>query len=543
MISGAYMQDKGFSLVETLVALAIAGVLVAVAVPSYKFYVAHAQVSESLKSATMRSFTVGQNLQSGRCTAVAGVNDVYPNRYGTLTISGAKVISKGENCPSGCTATFKFNNTTDKALQGKQVVFNILNNQKVSFVSSTVDSRYLSKDLKTIPTTSADNCTAIPDQPLTPTGSNSPSGSSTTTTPSTPTPTDPTVPTNPNNPTNPTDPTNPTNPTDPTVPGNGSNITDPTNPANNALVLHVNNKYQSSGARSDNFYVKSSINVYDDIVNVLKKTPNSNTSLQIIVDSDVAVVGNNTQTPAFYFDSRLPAGMKITVVNNGYILGRGGDGVDSVKPGSLYNPDASSSVQQKVYRNEGRSGTIYQDLLPIYIANYPFPSNVIPGVNVHFDEELTLRIDDWYLMGTSAINDGGDAIKLNTSAKVDISNNRVIAGGGGGGYALYDFESGQDSGADAESGSGGAPFGKTPSSARQNASLLKVDITQSIFGGAGLGGEIGKNGEQISRSSMVNRNRYHKAGCAFNGNGLRIKNIGSSAQVLGNGSCPVAPSF
>lgn len=88
------MQDKGFSLVETLVALAIAGVLVAVAVPSYKFYVAHAQVTESLKSATMQSFTVGQNLQSGRCTAVAGVNDVYPNRYGTLTISGAKVIAQ-----------------------------------------------------------------------------------------------------------------------------------------------------------------------------------------------------------------------------------------------------------------------------------------------------------------------------------------------------------------------------------------------------------------------------------------------------------------
>ena len=103
--------EKGFTLVETLVALAIAGVLVAIAVPSYKFYVARTQVTESLSSASMQSFSVAQNLKRGRCTTVAGVNDVYPNRFGTLTISGAKVTSKGENCPSGCTATFLFNDT------------------------------------------------------------------------------------------------------------------------------------------------------------------------------------------------------------------------------------------------------------------------------------------------------------------------------------------------------------------------------------------------------------------------------------------------
>ena len=214
--------EKGFTLVETLVALAIAGVLVAIAVPSYKFYVARTQVTESLSSASMQSFSVAQNLKRGRCTTVAGVNDVYPNRFGTLTISGAKVTSKGENCPSGCTATFLFNDTTEKHLQGKQVVFNILNNQKVSFVSSTVDSLYLPKELKTISTTTTDNCTAIPDQPLTPTDGSTPGGSTTNTTPTAPTPTNPT----------PTTPPNPTNPTDPTDPGNGSNITDPTNPNN-----------------------------------------------------------------------------------------------------------------------------------------------------------------------------------------------------------------------------------------------------------------------------------------------------------------------
>ncbi len=181
--------EKGFTLVETLVALAIAGVLVAIAVPSYKFYVARTQVTESLSSASMQSFSVAQNLKRGRCTTVAGVNDVYPNRFGTLTISGAKVTSKGENCPSGCTATFLFNDTTEKHLQGKQVVFNILNNQKVSFVSSTVDSLYLPKELKTISTTTTDNCTAIPDQPLTPTDGSTPGGSTTNPTPTAPTPT------------------------------------------------------------------------------------------------------------------------------------------------------------------------------------------------------------------------------------------------------------------------------------------------------------------------------------------------------------------
>jgi prepilin-type N-terminal cleavage/methylation domain-containing protein len=232
--------EKGFTLVETLVALAIAGVLVAIAVPSYKFYVARTQVTESLSSASMQSFSVAQNLKRGRCTTVAGVNDVYPNRFGTLTISGAKVTSKGENCPSGCTATFLFNDTTEKHLQGKQVVFNILNNQKVSFVSSTVDSLYLPKELKTISTTTTDNCTAIPDQPLTPTDGSTPGGSTTNPTPTTPTPTTPTtptVPTTPIDPTTPVDPTNPTNPTDPTNPTNPTNPTDPTNPANGDEII------------------------------------------------------------------------------------------------------------------------------------------------------------------------------------------------------------------------------------------------------------------------------------------------------------------
>ena len=203
------------------------------------------QVTESLSSASMQSFSVAQNLKRGRCTTVAGVNDAYPNRFGTLTISGAKVTSKGENCPSGCTATFLFNDTTEKHLQGKQVVFNILNNQKVSFVSSTVDSLYLPKELKTISTTTTDNCTAIPDQPLTPTDGSTPGGSTTNTTPTAPTPTNPTptnpTPTTPPNPTNPTDPTNPTTPVDPTNP------TDPTDPVTgNIIATKKINTYSSN---------------------------------------------------------------------------------------------------------------------------------------------------------------------------------------------------------------------------------------------------------------------------------------------------------
>ena len=245
--------EKGFTLVEILVALAIAGALVAIAIPSYKFYVARTQAAESLKAATVQSFVVGQNLQRGRCTTVAGVDDVYPNRFGTLTISGTKVISKGENCPSGCIATFKFNNTTEKNLHDKEIVFNILNNQKVSFVSSSVNSRYLSKDLKTISKTATDNCTALPNQPLVTTGSTPPGGSSTNPTPTNPTPTNPT-------PTNPTNPSDPTNSTDPTNPTNPTNPTDPTNPGNGGEVI-VSKKIDtfSSNTNLSNYYPASPV--------------------------------------------------------------------------------------------------------------------------------------------------------------------------------------------------------------------------------------------------------------------------------------------
>ncbi len=205
---------QGFTLVEAAVTVAVTAIIATIAVPSYKYYIGQAQVNESNNAATMRALAVGQNLKRGQCTEVAGVNDVFKNRYGTLTISGTKVNSTGENCPSGCKATFVFNNTTDKAVQGKQITYDILNNLKLSLASTNLDSRYLSKGIGKVSKTATDNCTAVSANALTPTtGGTSGSTSSTTGTPSTSGEvTDTTKPTTPTAPTTPTTPTNPTPP-------------------------------------------------------------------------------------------------------------------------------------------------------------------------------------------------------------------------------------------------------------------------------------------------------------------------------------------
>lgn len=325
-------QQNGFTLTETLIATAIVGLLAAIAVPGYNYYVNTTHVSEAFRLMDAQRTNLNSIHRSGSCTAVPGVADTLKGKYGVLTVSGNYAKSAGASCPTGCNVTFRYNSTgLSKDIAGKVVSAQLLNNGKLSKVagSTNLPDKYLPKVFKTFATDAGDVCAKLADDPLVPTTDTYPTGTDTGVLPPPPSP--PVTP--------PLPPVEPTPPTGTPLPPPPAPTVPPTPVPVSVAPIDLKITYNGS------------YNLYDFVYANILRPITADDKITITVSSGVYLIGGSSmksneairtrtsdgQDPALVIDSRFNIlKQNIRIVNNGFISGRGGTGAAISNRGWLY---------------------------------------------------------------------------------------------------------------------------------------------------------------------------------------------------------------
>jgi type IV pilus assembly protein PilA len=110
-----HMNQKGFTLIELMIVVAIIGILAAIAIPSYRDYTVRATVSRLVADLAPQKIKVGANLDSGdplctgvagTCVAGAGVTLTSTTVSGIqVTLTNAAIPTGGANWTYVCSAT------------------------------------------------------------------------------------------------------------------------------------------------------------------------------------------------------------------------------------------------------------------------------------------------------------------------------------------------------------------------------------------------------------------------------------------------------
>ncbi|WP_257827361.1 pilin [Rhizobacter sp. J219] len=150
--------QKGFTLIELMIVVAIIGILAAVALPAYQDYTVRAKISEAVIAASSAKSLMAEAFQSDSVTGMAAAAAAFNNvpfaqkasKYVSNVCVGA-VPPAGANCPApganafdvrvAILATAASNNGLPAAINGQTIVLtpNVANAAPVAGVAGAID--------------------------------------------------------------------------------------------------------------------------------------------------------------------------------------------------------------------------------------------------------------------------------------------------------------------------------------------------------------------------------------------------------------------